>query len=226
MRVALPFVGSRSRVRLKGPSSQILSLGPDTAETFEWAPDDRSQMEVEVRARIIAAEGPPGDIPIVEWRDELGHGDLVVREPHPALAQISGTPIQAFNLPARGMLWRTNARQLRITLRNAGTIVGASLANVTVEVSVLPCSGMKVPQYPYSHFAVAGLLHPMPWAAKEWRLTDVAGSPVGAGPGVLFTGIMGALFGATPQSDYADWQPIPHDAVGFVPDAGTWAAFR
>lgn len=224
----LPYSGAESVLKLRGPASQIIELATLQGKGLAWEPQMRSQLEIEIRARIIATDLTIGLIPVVTWTDELAHGELVWAEPFPALAQIAGTPMVDHTLPARGMVFRTNAREYRINFTNRGTLTGAPMGRCVVQVSILPCSGQDIPRYPREHVAYSPgtVIQPFPMAAHEWQVTDADGTPMTGAGGVVFVGIAGALFGPVPWNVLDPWLPIPHDAVGWIPSTTVWAQYR
>ena len=245
--MAKVFHGSEV-VHLRGPGAQELALKGDDAAAaaltppalnggvvFAWEPeggeDDEHRSAVEVRARIVSSDGLIGDIPVVRWSIEVTELDAVWKEPMPAADLVAGTTMLDYSLPARGMAWRVPVSQFRIAFRNQGMLASATpLLKSTIKVTVLPVWGGFEDRYPYTYlaFPVAGVQHPFPMTAREWRLVDSEGVPFAAGSGIviLFVGILGALFGASAAEDYADFQPIPHDAVAFGTDSPVYAAYR
>ena len=170
-----------------------------------------------------------GEIPKVQWWCEFGHGDAVWRQPPPALAQIAGTPMEDYSLPARGMVWRTNSREFRIGFRNRNSLGAGTLTNCTLQVSILPCCGQSPPLYPRANepgIPIGGVVQPFPMEANEWKLTDAEGRPLTIAGGVTLVGIAGALFGPLLYTEVQEWLPIPFDAVGYQPADLVWAAFR
>jgi len=214
---------------LRSPVSQLLDLQGTGQVLLAWEPDDHGAAEVEVRARIVGTSAGLGDIPIVRWSTVTSHGDSAWTEPQPALALVAGTPMLEYSLPARGMSWRVTSREFRIAFRNQGLITGAPLTQSTIHVSFLPGWGAFSPLYPYQHIAlpVGGVQQPFPITAREWKLTDFVGLPLApAAVGILFVGVMGALFGATDGAAFADFRPIPHDAAAFVAGSLVYASYR
>lgn len=220
---------SASLLKLRGPASQILTLLDGETKRVSWEPADRRQLEIEIRARIIACDLAVGLVPVVKWSAELAHGDAVWLEPTPALQQIAGTPMQPYTLPARGMVWRTNPREFRLDFRNAGALTGQPMGRCVVQVSILPCNGQGRVLYPYEHesgLAVGNVVQPFPMGAREWMVVDSDGTPLAGPGGVVFVGVAGALFGPVPWAQLNPWLPIPHDAVGWIPSAPAWAVYR
>lgn len=219
-------------IKLAGPGSQELNVqGAVQATVFAWEPKTRSAHELDVRARIVDAGGVLGDIPVVRWFSEIGHGDAVDRDPEPAFPIVAGTLMQNYSLPARGMSWRTPARQFRIGFQNISMLTGAPLTRTKIKVSVLPVWGAYTGVFPYQTLqgpVVAGVQFPFPLTAREFKLTDAFGLPLALGVvTVIFIGLLGALFGPVDGSFYADWRPIPHDAVAFGAGPGSsYAAYR
>lgn len=226
----LQWSGQSDLLPLQGPTSQILSLGPGEEKQLAWEPVDRQQCEIEIRARMIAVQATLGDVPVVRFAAEFGHGDAVWKVPQPALALISGTPFVGFGVPARGMVHRLNSREFRIAFTNAGLITGAALPGVTLQVTILPTvGGVQPPRWPLATFAgpaVGGVLQPFPMDATQWKVMGADGLPPVAAGSVVFTGIAGALIGPVAWATVDDWVEIPHDAVGWVPSAAIWAVYR
>lgn len=219
-------------IELRSPASQSLNLtGSGTfagTQELQWAATDREAGEIEIRARIVGALGGFGAVPVVRFSTVIGHGNTAWSEPQATLPIIAGTPILDYTLPARGMVFRVSARQFNIIFQNAGVLAGFPLASISVLVSINPVWGNPIEPYPYSYLAdrTAGVIHPFPMTARLWRLTDLAGLPIGAGPGVLFVGVTGAIFGVNPASSYSTFQPIPHDAVGFIASDPMYAHYQ
>jgi len=219
--------GGAARVKLRGPMSQQFTLADTTRLQLAWEPQHRSQHEIEVRGRIIATDAVIGTRPLCRWSAELAHGDAVWTDPQPAIQQIAGTPMLAYSMPARGFVFRTNAREFRLAVQNAGDTLGGVVTRMDVLLSILPCSGMHIPVYPRSDIGIpaAGVIRPFPIGATEWKLSTDAGLPLAAG-GVVLTGIAGALIGPIAGPAAADWIPIAHDAVGWTPDSTMYAHYR
>ena len=217
---------------MNGPASQNLILQGDALENsiiLAYEPKNKEAAELEIRARLVAADGAIGEIPVVRWFTETSHGDAVWREPQPTFPIVSGTPVLSYSLPARGMTWRTAARQWRIGFRNQSMITGAPLLLSTVQVTVLPVWGAWVDRYPYTHLAlpVAGVVQPYPLTAREWRLRDAFGLPLALGAAsIIQNGLLGALFGPTDGALFSDFSPIPHDAAGWAADVPVYAEYQ
>ena len=229
MTFRLPFTGERAVMPLRGPTSQVLSLASGEEKSLSWDPQDRRQVEIEIRARIMAAQAPVGSIPLVRWAIEYGHGDATWQLPTPQFPVIAGTQVEDPTLPARGMVFRLNARQFRIRFRNAGLLTLAPLPNVVVQVTILPTvGGMQEPLEVRSTLAgpvVAGRMQPFPMGAREWQLVGADGLAPGAGT-VILQGIAGALIGPVAFASFAAWEPIAHEAVGWLASAPVWAVYR
>lgn len=232
----MTYAGAESKLGLRGPSGQILRLAP-TGKTLQiaWETLERRQCEVEIRARMVEAQGtgdppPLGLIPIVRMRAELGHGKVVWRDPSDPFAIIAGAAFQHYSLPARGAVWRLNVREFRLAFTLLPPLSGADFASVSVQVSVQPCLGMPLPLFPYADLAFPvgpTIQHAFPMEAREWRLADATGLPLApAAVGITFAGINGALFGPIDGASVADYRPIPHEAAGWLPTFPTWAYYR
>lgn len=217
-------------IQLRGPSSQRLELQGVGEKIYAWEPVDRTQCEVEIRARLTSCNGVLGCRPILSMRVEISHGKTVWREPPEPFNIVAGTPIVQYNVPARGGVWRLNVREFRIAFRNGGVAAGPAWTVGEVDVSIQPASCVEPPRFPRAHhaFPVAPTrVQPFPMEATEWRACDERGLPLAIGAvAILFAGSVGALFGITDGAAFADWNPIPHDAVGWVGSANHYAAFR
>lgn len=228
----LPYSsGSAHVMPRRGPTGMVLRLRGTTGseQHIEWAPVDRRQCEVEIRARLMSCNCALAQIPIVRVKTELGHAEATWTEPPALFAIVAGTPVQRPSLPARGAVWRLNVRELRLTFYNAGVVAGAPWTEGDLQVTIQPAAAMQLPTYPYQDiaFPVAAVQHLFPMEAREWRLTDVVGLPVApAAVSVIPTGSAGALLGAVDAAAVADFRPIPHDAVGWVASARVYAAYR
>jgi hypothetical protein len=222
-------------VRLGAPASQQFNLqgeGEASAITIMWQPEGREAFEVEVRARIVGNSASEEAFPLVRYKTETGAATAVWKEPfdpHSIQQHYGG-----FLVPARGMAWRTGARQFRISFFNDGTITGGPLDQATLQVTILPVWSGHVDTI-YGDGTQFGILEPgakvinFPMTAREWKLVDVAGVPFApAANFVAFVALNGAPFGfPNDASLYADWQPIPFNAVGWGVAVGeTFAAYR
>lgn len=217
-------------IKLRGPSGLRMKIEGTGEQIFAWEPEGRDQCEIEIRARLMSCNGVLGCRPILRMRAEIGHGKLVWTTPPAPFQLVAGTPIVAHDVPARGGLWRINAREFRIAFRNGGVIAGPAWTVGEVEVSIQPACGQIVPRFPHAHvaFPVAPTrVQPFPMEATEWRACDERGLPLAvAAVAILFAGPCGAIFGISDGALFADWHPIPHDAVGWVASAPHFAAFR
>ena len=226
----MDYAGGEACVDLRGPSGVSLNLSGFASKQIAWEPVKRGQMELEVRARIVGTSAIIGSIPIVRWDMELGHGKNVYREPNPALPQIAGTPMLKYSLPARGMIFRINARELRLFFELQGPLAGVPIPELAIRVSIMPCLGAwcPCPIHQAIAFPFAGVQQPFPAEAREWKLTNEAGLPIVGQPAlsVLFVGVAGALFAPTAANQFQDWSPIPHDAAGWVASSLLYAAYR
>ena len=233
---SMPFGGRV--IRLLGPSSQQLRLVAEKELSMWWQPTaaegaelgQREAFEIEIRARITGTTADnTGPAPVVTWSSEMGHGQDVWEEPFPMLENAAPFGQEPFNLPGRGMVVRTAAREFRIAFRNTGDLAGDPIAEIRVQVTILPVWGGSRQAYTYSDvaFPFGASPHPFPMTAREWRLTDSIGLPLTGAETVFFLTVNGSAFGLGPASAFGgDWFPIPHDAVAWVPDAPMYAAYR
>jgi hypothetical protein len=217
-------------VTLGSPSSQQLTLQGIGPKVIAWEPTGKEAFEVEVRARIMSNNQAAENFPIVRWWTETSAGNAVWKERFPVPADT--TQSQDFRIPARGMVWRTGARQFRIAFYCDGVTANqAALVNAVLQVSILPVWGTTVDTYPYQDGgplnAADPAYQPFPITAREWKLQTVLGVPFApAAQGTVFFGLNGAFFLGADASAYADWQPIPFEAVGWAAPLDSYAAYR
>lgn len=222
----VPFGGRV--ITLNSPSSQQFTLEGTGEKIIAWEPTDREAMQVEVRARIMSTDAAIETFPMVRWRTEVSAGNAVWKEPFQVPA--ATTQSRNFAVPARGMVWRTGARQFRIGFTWDGDNASAANGQAVLQVSILPVWGTEVDTYPYAETGARNDLnaYPFPMTAREWRLYDADGLPIDPADGlvVLFVGLGGALFGVNDPALYADWRPVPFDAVAWGSSAGVYASYR
>jgi hypothetical protein len=218
-------------VTLGSPSSQQLTLQGIGPKVIAWEPQGKEAFEVEVRARIMSNNAASEEFPVVRWWTETSAGNAVWKERFPTRPETPQT--EDFRIPARGMVWRTGARQFRIAFYADGTVANtAALINAVLQVSILPVWGTTVDTYPYQDggpFSGADpKAHPFPITAREWKLQTAQGIPMvlGAVPFIGFLGVNGVLYFGADASFYGDWQPIPFEAVGWAAGPDTYAAYR
>lgn len=220
----VPFGGRV--VTLNSPSSQQFTLEGTGEKIIAWEPTDKEAMQVEVRARIMSTDAAQEEFPMVRWRTEVSAGNAVWKEPFQVPTDT--TQVRNFSVPARGMVWRTGARQFRIGFTWDGDNASQANGRAVLQVSILPVWGTEVDTYPYAETGARNDLngYPFPMTSREWRLCNQNGLPVAPGSVLVFLGIGGAIFGVTDPADYADWRPIPFDAVAWGSSAGVYAAYR
>lgn len=228
----VPFNGRM--VTLSSPSSQQLTLEGIGPKVIAWEPCGKEAFEVEVRARIMSDNQAAEDFPVVRWRTEISAGNAVWKEPFPTpdIGGVPGPQVLDFRVPARGMVWRTGARQFRIAFYADGTVANASaVIKAVLQVSILPVFGTTVDTYPFSDGGTFNILDPkaspFPMVAREWKLQDIRGVPVTLGtiPAIALLNANGAPYFGADANAYADWQPIPFEAIGYLAP-GAFAAFR
>jgi hypothetical protein len=225
---SLPLFGFGRRLKVRQPSSAVLEIPPGGSKDFHFEPWDRDVLELEIRARIIGGGFTLGHVPRVRLTWSIGHGKSVWTEPPPNMPIIIGSPTVPFTLPARGLCTRIATRELHVTIANEGPLAGAPAA-IRVELSAQPvlCSQRPTLIRELGAFPVAGRIQPYPCEASEFRLCDVVGLPLAAAAvAITPVGIFGALLGVADGAGYADWRPIPHDAIGYVASAAHYAQFR
>lgn len=229
---ALPYVGASDVVFLRGPSAQLLNLEGTGPKQIQWAPEDRRAMDIEIRARIVNIDGidplvpEPQDPPLVRWNIEVSHGQYVWHDP---LLQLPyhGAPqsIQQSAMPARGLQFRVTSRETRMQFQMQGTVKGVRVPPfpaVTVSLSFIPVIGETLPLYPTQNFGNAfsvsdpafGDTIGIPASATEFRVFDADGKPFAAVGGLTFVGLVSDLYGTGTLATYANFTPIPFNAVG------------
>jgi hypothetical protein len=174
-----PHTGSKTIVKLRGPSSQTLSLIASADPTnphrpiasrqmIQWLPEDREAMEVEIRAVYAAVPrqlpGPPPvplPIPAVWWTAEFGHGKATYRRPDHAFPSgaIAGLPAQDYLMPVRGLYLRGSFRELKLTFYLGNTLepapfdTGELVPSAKIIVSFQPVLSSVAPVWPRQQFA-------------------------------------------------------------------------
>jgi hypothetical protein len=234
----MPYAGGESDVALAGPSGQVIELAADGVNTIQWAPVDRRAMEVEIRIRLLNHLNPDrvlSDPPLLRASLTFGHGKLTWQEPFIAppfaTSEVGGLfAYHRYAVPARGVVWRVDARELKLYLQSPGTLSGAaSYPRTSVMVSFQPCQAMERPVFPQMEYAVTALGPPIvaaafPQAANEWRLFDANGLPFVAGD-VVCAGLEVETY-TVPRAQLADFRPIPFHAVGWLCDVPAYAEYR
>lgn len=229
----VPFNGRM--VTLSSPSSQQLTLEGIGPKVIAWEPCGKEAFEVEVRARIMSNNLAVEDFPVVRWYTEVSAGNTVWKEPFPSPdigALGTAAQFQDFRVPARGMVWRTGARQFRIAFYADGSVASPTVrVNAVLQVSILPVFGTTVDTYPNSDGGTFNFVDPkatpFPMVAREWKLQDVRGVPIGPTiiPSIGLLNANGLPYFGADASLYADWQPIPFEAVAWAAP-GAYAAYR
>jgi hypothetical protein len=212
--------GEGSVVALRGNSAQILELQKDGPISIQWAPDDYRVLDVEIRAEILDFQpfdiAVPTSPPLVLWSLQFGHGRQTISLP--SLPGFLGgvTALAAlfhYTLPARGMVQRLAAREIKLTLRSPALLDGsAPYAKTKVAVSFAPTHSMASNSMPMQIDAPSGLLfNTFPVEAREWRLSDSAGRPFA--PAAVTFGILTqtaqAIGLALDAADWAQFRPLP-----------------
>ncbi len=223
----IPFNGRM--VTLRGPSSQQLQLSALGPQVVAFEPENSEAFEVEVRARLMSTSAATETIPIARWWTEVSAGNSVWKEPFPTPTDL--IQVASFAIPARGMVWRTSARQFRIAFFLDGSTAGSSVTNGVLQVTVMPVRGGVVDSYPFqdsaSFLETPPRAHPFPMTAREWKVTGATGLPVTpAGSLITFITNGGLPYAATDATEFGDWNPIPFDAVAWAAPSGIYAAYR
>lgn len=229
----LPVGTGGDVISLQGPSGQVVELAGDGANTLQWAPIERRAMEVELMIRLLAHTNPAGinnDPPILRASVQYGHGVLTWQDPFMPPPFASGALVyENYGVPARGIVWRLAAREIKVVLRSSGRKSGgAAYPKTSVYVSFLPCDGMVRPVWPQNDFAVTSLvplvIAPFPVGATQWRIFDQNGAAFAAG-NVSYVGLESETYTVT-RASLADFRPIAYDAVGYVANVPIYAEFR
>lgn len=222
----VPF-GARM-VELSGPSSQEFELNGKGRQLIAWEPRGSEAFELEVRARLTSNAAANEDIPVVRFSVEASAGNAVWTEPPEE--RPGTTPYLDFAVPARGMVFRVAARQFRITFFVVGTNAGGPIAKSKLLVTILPVWSAKLDIYPYAATQQpVGGANVFPMTAREWRVQDQFGRPFAPAVATIgLLGVNGVLFApAIDAADYAEWQPIPHDAAAWgATTVAVYAAYR
>jgi len=222
-------------ITLRAPASQELQLQGTGALQLVWEPLDRDAQDLELRARLVDTKMPVGEVPVVQWKCETAHGDAVWSEPQPQFRSglAAGILVDEFTLPARGMSWRVNAREFRISISAQPSLSEEPVepTQSVVKVSILPGWGANAPIYPYQQLVRAnGKGKVFPITSREWRLMDFHGLPLAVGAILVrFLAVNSTVIGPIAGVDaalFGDFRPVPHDAASFQVDFTCYAAYR
>jgi len=220
------YAGSQSKVLTTGnPAGQLIELPPAPgSKLFAWSTKERLAMDLELRARIVGA--PPAFFPEVRWSSELGHGRVSYSDPAPSVSGGLGGAIAIADeiLPARGMVWRLSAKELRINFRNF-TVGLLPPLSIKLLVSVQPAQGalpfVRRQQQISIPAAGSSSLNRFPAEASSWFLRSAFSGKALVGYTVTYVSIANAsiITVAPPVAMFED--PIPVTAAGFfITDAG------
>lgn len=219
---------SHSVVSLDGTAGDVLLAQGDGVIAYEWSPEDRRALDLELRARVVDTSAGLGETPIVRYRMEQGHGDRSWSIPDPPFGIVSGTLSADPILPGRGLLLRFTSRRVQITFHGGFNLAGGAVAFNKIGVSVQPATGPRAPTFPVT-LAVPALVNPFPMGAREFRIRDVDGQPFSLGAAALvFSSLVGQLLLVIDvlTGGFGDWQPIPVLAVAFTPSVAMQAEYR
>lgn len=249
----IPVIHGRTDVELRGRGGYTLALEPGRDDhMYTWAPiaadcrDKAIASDVDLQVMWLTAERPNNNPPLVYWRVEYGHGELIYAVPQRSTLGSGGGPgAQEFNtpwgwvLPQRGLRVRLPARELRVFFYTPVRTppppdpVLPGGAPCEIQVSVQPCFGMQAQLMPLTDLQFAPAIAPgtpaqFPMGATEVKFSDpTSGLAFGAG-NIQFYDITGAPTGAVvPLTSLTDWVPIPLFAAFWEPDtAATQASYR
>lgn len=224
---SIAYDGLGGRVELRGQSTSIVTLDTMAPVQVRWEPTDRRAMDVEVRVVFqqvrgyVQGQAYPFFIyaPWIRWSTHIGHGKSVHAEPAQSFPTTSDSLAFLFGegaqlntiaprvvshlMPARGLLFRVNARELTVTLQNTGYFgqgakhqeeYGATfpadpgntpaptLPAVTMIASFQPVMGLDIVACPRftafdPHNPSTGTFVQLPPSAREWRVFDSRGMP-------------------------------------------------
>lgn len=223
--------GEDAHVNLRGPSGQILTLQGDGRKSIQWAPVKKEALEVEVRVFIVdwgPNAGMPNEAPVVRWSMKYGHGKLTWNAPYltPWPLGAGGQLFTDYPVPARGLVFRVNAREIELTLHSPAKLdASAPWPETKVQVSFQPTFGAQPPLFPRQHYCAFQPLpsggipfEPFPPEANEFRIFTAEGQPYTGGASNITFLTAGGLFLAAPSLDvglWADYVPIPVYAIGW-----------
>jgi hypothetical protein len=228
------YDGGRSVVSLNGNAGQTFSLnvggGAAGVASYEWSPEDRRVMDLEVRLRVMSAVGSSNaTIFRVFYKIEIGAGESSFAEPVQKIFNVN-VPVTDHALPARGSMFRVNARRLKLSFR--ALVVTPPLSGLELAVSVQPCSSSIVPQVPAVTRVPAGVLatspvSAIPMAANEWRFRQENGQAWAAAANLVrWYTLTGTLFGIFDAALYSDWAPINLDTAFLRSASDTIVQYR
>lgn len=247
----MPYLDG-SEIKLRGPSGLILELVSNGQRQFQWAPEDKRALDVELRAFIVDyGPVPPGpdapDPPVVRFGMTFGHGvqtwNHPIATPYGLAGTIGGAQITVpWVLPARGLVMRMSCRELFFSLQSPSKLVDPATGPwpyTKVQVSIQPVHSARLPAIARQQYGMTAppagsfYLETFPPEATEFRLFDNQGRPFAAGADLItFQDLGGGQLGAgVDVALYATFQPIPVNAIGWSagtpdPTVGVSAEYR
>lgn len=239
----IPLLNGRPFVQLAGRAGYTLDLlpGGDTGQ-FSWEPEATELRaakggkapagDLDLQMMWLKAESPINNPPLVWWRIEYGHGEMIYAVPQ--LSPLSPTPAfettHGWMLPQRGLRLRLPGRSLRLyfyvppAAEPPPEPVVPGGAPCTIQVSVQPCEGLHPQQLPLTDagFGAAfpgGPPQQFPLGATEMRFTDPNSGLSFAGvQQVIFLDITGTAVPTGPVNLalLGEWRPIPMFAAFWI----------
>jgi len=226
----MPLLAARSFVCLAGRAGYTIALEPGARDPmqYSWEPEAHDVPgkapagDLDLQMMWVQATRPANNPPLVWWRIEYGHGEVVYSVPQHSPLGIPA-PFQAnrgWMLPGRGLRLRLPSRALKIFFSTPpesppppdNEIGGAPC---TIQVSVQPCAGMEPQLLPLTDGSFGqpapGNPQQFPLGASEMRFTDPStGLEFAGAEQVQFFDITGDVVGApVALSLLGLWHPIP-----------------
>lgn len=227
------FAGSLAKIHTKAdPAGIVLTLPPAPGQRlYAWDVDGNVAMDVELRARIVSC--PPGFLPLVRYSIELGHGRIVYTDPQPSVAGPLGGAVvfEQEILPARGMVWRLSAKQLRVNFQNFTAGLAPPAPDIKIAVSVQPVLGAARPYRMRQQFvdvpaAGSSGVSRFPADFDSWHVRSaVSGKVLAGGYTVDYISLTNATIATVAPPTLRFEDPIPVLAAGWrLNDTGGGAA--
>jgi hypothetical protein len=219
----------RGREPLEFPPGQTFALngvGESSAQAFSWATVAKRALDLELRIQPLSfLRANESTAPIINYRLEIAHGDVVHKFPATPQGLVINNPI----LPHRGLLARLSSRELRVALWLSPLDLDPP-DGATVKVSVQPALGSTGrPSIVMQDVNTSPTtMQQFPLEAREWRVRSVQdGQPGPIGLASLtFVALTGALAAGGDAALYADWTPIPVFAAFWMCDQAVQADYR
>lgn len=244
----VPLLAARESVQLVGRAGYSVELQPGAqAMQYAWQPEVIEGDPRAFSAGVAPARAPAGDLdlqimwlravrpannpPLVYWRIEYSHGEVVYDVPqHSSLGAAAPQLFQTqrgWVLPQRGLRVRFPSRAFKLWLYTPPetepppepTVPGG--APCTLQLSTQPCSGVERVRLPMSDLSwVLDVATPtqLPLGATEMRFgSPITGLAFAGAETIQFFDVTGEPVG-TPVALalLGGWVPIPHFAAFWV----------